>query len=156
MNQWCLKLLPIKLLNKSIKNIFSNKVRKDIVIVEVIHQGIAIYFFPIQYRCRGFSESGKQQPPTTRCLSPDASRSPPPAAGCAPPRPHSRVGGWCAAGNTVEAAEVGSQCLTDRSFGDCKHPAQPVSPWPLHRASAGSTLLQEEREVQCQRLPPRV
>ena len=40
--------------------------------------------------------------------------------------------------------EAGSWCLTHRSFGDCKLPAQLVSPWRLHRAPASSTLLRGE------------
>ena len=49
---------------------------------------------------------------------------------------------------------LGSRCLMHRSFGDSKLPAQPVSPWLLHRAPAGSTLLRGEREVQWQRFTP--
>ena len=54
--------------------------------------------------------------------------------------------------NTIGAVEAGSRCLTQRSFGDRKLQAKPVLPWPLHRAPAGSTLLQGERGVQCQRV----
>ena len=40
------------------------------------------------------------------------------------------------------------------SFGDCKLPVQLVSPWLLHHAPMGSTLLQGARGVQCQRFTP--
>ena len=79
---------------------------------------------------------------------------PPPAAGGASPAT-SLVGQRVMCyGNPVRAAEAGSQCLTHRSFRDCKLPVQPVSAWPLHRADTGSTLLQGERGVQCQRVTP--
>ena len=57
-------------------------------------------------------------------------------------------------GNTVGAADAGSQCLTRRSFGDCKLPVQPVSSWLLHLAPAGSALRRGERRVQCRRFNP--
>ena len=56
--------------------------------------------------------------------------------------------------NTIGTVVAGSLCLTHCSFGDCKLPAQLVSPWPLHHAPVGSTLLQRERRVQCQRFTP--
>ena len=61
------------------------------------------------------------------------------------PRPRSRVGGWCAAETLSELQKAGSRFLTHHSFGDCKLPAQPVSPWKLHCAPAGSTVLRGER-----------
>ena len=48
----------------------------------------------------------------------------------------------------VGSVEAGSRCLMHRSFGDYKLPAQPVSPWLLHHAPAGSTLLRGERGFQ--------
>ena len=98
--------------------------------------------------------SGKQRPPTTHCPSPDASRSPPPAAGSASPTTSLKCRRVMRCRNTVRAAEPGSPCLTHHSFGDCKLPAQPVSPWPLHHVATGSTLLRGERGVQCQRFTP--
>ena len=95
-------------------------------------------------------DSGKQQPPTTRCHMPDNSRSLPPAAGSA--LLEGRRVMLC--GNTVGVAETGSRCLMHRSFEDCKLPGQPVSPWPLQHAPAGSTLLWGERGVQCQHFTP--
>ena len=98
-------------------------------------------------------DSGKQWPSTTRCPSPDASRSQPPAAGSASPAISFEGRRVMCRGNTVGAAEAGSRCLMHRSFGYCKLPAQPVSHWPLHRALASSTLLRGGGG-QCQRVTP--
>ena len=88
------------------------------------------------------------------CPSPDASRSPPPAPGSVSPATPLEGQRMMHRGNTVGAAEAGSQCLTHRSFGDCKLPTQPVSPWPLHCELVGSTLLYGERGVHHQRFTP--
>ena len=85
--------------------------------------------------------SGKQPPAVLR----RSSRSPPPAAGSVLPATSLKGRRVMCHGNTIEAAEAGSQCLTHRSFGDCKLPAQLVSPWLLHRVPVGSTLLRGER-----------
>ena len=99
-------------------------------------------------------DSDKQWLPITRCSSVDASRSPPPAARSALPATSLEGRRVMSRGNTVGAAEAGSRCLTHRSFRDCKLPVQPVSPWLLHRAPAGSTLLCGETRVQCQHVNP--
>ena len=79
---------------------------------------------------------------------------PPPAAGSALPATSLEGQRVMHRGNTVGAADAGSQCLTHRCFGDCKLPALQVSPWPLHRVHACSTLLRGERGVQCQCFTP--
>ena len=94
-----------------------------------IHQCIAIYWMPL----------GPPPPPAARSASPATSLE------------GRRV---MLHGNTVRAAGVGSQSLMHRFFGDCKLPAQPISPWPLHRAPVGSTLLRGERGVQCKCFTP--
>ena len=98
--------------------------------------------------------SGKQRPLTTRCPSLGASRSLPPAARTTSPVTWLEGRRVMHRRNTVAAVEAGSRCLTHRSFRDYKLPVQPVSPWLLHRAPAGSTLLRVERGVQCQHVTP--
>ena len=83
-------------------------------------------FFPIQYR---FRQAAAPDHPLSFL---DASRSPPPAAGSGLTATSLKGRRDTRCGNTVGAAEAGSRCLTHRSFGHCKLPMQPVSPWPLH------------------------
>ncbi|XP_036936278.1 TATA-box-binding protein-like isoform X2 [Acanthopagrus latus] len=110
-------------------------------IVEVgknIDQCIATYFFLIQYRFRKSYESIQAcSGPTTRCPSPDASRSPPPAAGSVSPATSLEGRRLTRCRNTVGAAEEGSRCLS--ALSQTVNSQQPVSPWPLHRAPAGSS-----------------
>ena len=113
-------------------------------IVEVgknIDQCIATYLFSLFNidSENPMNHSSKQRPPTTRCPSLDASRFLPPAAGSASPM--TSLEGWrmTRRRNTAGAAEAGSWFLMHRSFRDCKLQAQPVSPWPLHRAPVGSS-----------------
>ena len=117
-------------------------------------------FFPIQYR---FIKSSESIQTSSGCRPPAVPRRMPLGPRLqqleAPrPRPHSRVRGWCAMETPLElrsgASDFGSRSLTHRSFGDCKLPAQPVSPWSLHSAPTVSTLLWGERGVQCQRFTP--
>ena len=112
----------------------------DCSIISSVHCNI---FFPnsISILKILWIDSGKRPP----AVPSRTSRSPPPAAGSVSPATTFEGQRVMRRGNTVGAAEAGSRCLTHRSFWDSKLRAQPVSPWPLHRAPMSSTLLLGER-----------